>query len=248
MAKRLHNTLKRLYPMNEICRLIDEHFAGIHGLERLLLDVQASVEAVGRSAAGGLGLPQGMTSAVQQTPQQQICQELEQNLVLSRKAASAIESVNASLLEVVTQRDERDVQLASALEQLNDIRGLTSGLAERVATLQTLHNNEGLAESRTLQEFARLSGQLAELADVLREFDRWHSSQMKQIFDCQSLAESRTLEEVARIKEQLTELDRKHSSQMQQILDRLIDMPPARLHGRSRSEPRPHRMHSRGKS
>lgn len=232
MAKRLHATLKRLYPMNEICRLIDEHFAGMHGLKQLISDVQARVED--RIAANGSSLLQGMIPLVQQVPQQQrMCQELEQNLVLNRKVVSAIESLNTALLEVASKRDDQGAPLASALEQLtNTFRGLTSRLAERVTALETLHDNESLAESRTLQELARLREQLAEIAEVLRESDHWHSSQMKQIFDYQSLAESRTRQEVARLREQLVELDRRHSSQMQQILDCLIDMSPATPHAR----------------
>jgi hypothetical protein len=246
MAKKLHAALKRLYPMNEMCRLIDEHFAGIHGLEQLLLEFHAKVEAVNRSAANGLSLLEGMVPLVQRAPQQQ-SQQLEQNLALNRKVASAIESVNTCLLQVASQRDERGAQLTSALEQLTNTGGLTSRLVECITALETLHDNGGLAENRNLQELARLREQLAEMTEVLRELDHWHSRQMKQILDYQSLSESRILQEVGRLREQLVELDRRHSSQMQQILERLSTISSTTPHAPSR-ELRTHAIHGRSES
>ena len=74
MIDKLHARLKQLYPINEMCRLIDAHFARLDGLEQRVCEVLGH-----ELASNGSALLQGMTLLVQQIQEQQrLYRELEQ--------------------------------------------------------------------------------------------------------------------------------------------------------------------------
>ena len=164
MSLKLHDRLKKLYPMNEVCRLIDAHFARIDGLEERVLSIHPRVDAaergVGDLAASVSALLQGMACLVQQMQQhQRIHQESDQkhdrDYGLHRHMASAIESFNTSLVDLRTSLADLDKHISGiytkieASEQgVGDIAANGSALLEGMTCLL----QQVPQQQRTIQE------------------------------------------------------------------------------------------------
>ena len=144
MSLKLHDRLKKLYPMNEVCRLIDAHFARIDGLEERVLSIHPRVDAaergVGDLAASVSALLQGMACLVQQMQQhQRIHQESDQkhdrDYGLHRHMASAIESFNTSLVDLDKHISGIYTKIEASEQGVGDIAANGSALLEGMTCL-----------------------------------------------------------------------------------------------------------------
>jgi FkbM family methyltransferase len=184
MIDKLHARLKQLYPINEMCHLIDAHFARLDGLEQRVCEVLGH-----ELASNGSALLEGMTFLVQQLQEQQrLYQELEQkrdrDYALTRKISSLVESVNTALAAPVTRSDERGAQFAAVLEQLaKPFRQLAARTAERISAEEAWAEQRIQSENRMLQEFDCLRQHLADLGELVRDLESRHTEQTQQIFD-----------------------------------------------------------------
>jgi FkbM family methyltransferase len=189
MVAKLHATLKRFYPMRNICNILEGHFAKLDQLDHKVSSNNMNGAALHDIATNDAALLQGVTFLAQQFQQQQtIYQELdhkrERDYAINRRTASLVDSLNAHLTVWAAQNQQRGNQLTDALEQLAKAyrEPLDRGL-KLLATVEALGQRFNQLESRTLQELDCFQKLSAELGNMIRETDSRRADEVAQILE-----------------------------------------------------------------
>ncbi len=192
MVAKLHAKLKQIYPIRDICSIIEGHFAKLDQLDKKVSGGGINGSVWHDIATNDAALLQAVTFLTQQFQQQQMIyheldQKRERDYALSRRTASLIDSLHAHLAVWTAQNQERGTQLTAALEQFaKSVREPIGRAAGLTTAVEALGERSDQLEFRTLQELDCLRKQSAELADRVQETDSRRVGELAQILECVS--------------------------------------------------------------